>query len=233
LEIVFENLSRKQPTLAIWLAEEPALMLPILNEVAMDITSEVYPDYHRIHDQIFIRVRELPVLDTLRDLRQVHLNALIKIRGVVTKRTTVFPELQKMYFRCNGCQDLKGPLYHNSIEDQKQFLGTCIICQSKGPFHLEENMSIYRNYQKWTIQETPGSVPPGRVPRQKEIYVLNDLIDMARPGDEVEITGIFINRLDYNANVKHGFPVFTTIIEANNIKRFGDEEVIELTDEDK
>jgi DNA replication licensing factor MCM2 len=94
-------------------------------------------------------------------------------------------------------------------------------------------MSIYRNYQKWTIQETPGSVPPGRVPRQKEIYVLNDLIDTARPGDEVEITGIFINRLDYNANVKAGFPVFSTIIEANNIKRFGDEEVIELTDEDK
>ena len=62
---------------------------------------------------------------------------------------------------------------------------------------------------------------------------MNDLVDIARPGDEVEVTGIFINRLDYNANVKHGFPVFTTIIEANNIKRFGDEDVIELTDEDK
>lgn len=62
---------------------------------------------------------------------------------------------------------------------------------------------------------------------------MNDLVDTARPGDEVEITGIFINRLDYNANVKHGFPVFTTIIEANNIKRFGDADVIELTDEDK
>ena len=89
----------------------------------MDITSEVYPDYPRVHDQIFVRIRELPVLDNLRDLRQVHLNALIKIRGVVTKRSTVFPELQKMYFRCSGCQDLKGPLYHNSAEDQKQFLG--------------------------------------------------------------------------------------------------------------
>ena len=92
-------------------------MLPIFNEVAMDITSELYPDYSRVHDQIFIRVRELPVLDNLRDLRQVHLNALIKIRGVVTKRTGVFPELQKMFFRCQGCGDLKGPLYHHSAED--------------------------------------------------------------------------------------------------------------------
>ena len=92
---------------------------------------------------------------------------------------------------------------------------------------------MYRNYQKWTIQETPGSVPPGRVPRQKEVFILNDLVDTARPGDEVEITGIFINKFDYGANVKHGFPVFTTIIEANNVRRFGDEQVIELTDEDK
>jgi len=63
--------------------------------------------------------------------------------------------------------------------------------------------------------------------------LLNDLVDCARPGDEVEITGIFINRFDYFSNIKHGFPVFTTIIEANNVKRFGDEEVVDLTDEDK
>lgn len=71
------------------------------------------------------------------------------------------------------------------------------------------------------------------MPRQKEVFILNDLVDNARPGDEVEITGIFINKFDYGANVKHGFPVFSTIIEANNVKRFGDENVVELTDEDK
>lgn len=60
-----------------------------------------------------------------------------------------------------------------------------------------------------------------------------DLVDCARPGDEVEITGIFINKFDYFSNVKHGFPVFTTIIEANYVRRFGDEEVIDITDEDK
>lgn len=49
----------------------------------------------------------------------------------------------------------------------------------------------------------------------------------------MEIVGIFINKYDYGANTKHGFPVFSTIIEANNVKRFGDEQIIELTDEDK
>ena len=50
LEIVFNHLSTKYPTLAIWLAEEPKLMLDIINQVAIDVVVEVYPDYHKIHD---------------------------------------------------------------------------------------------------------------------------------------------------------------------------------------
>lgn len=76
-------------------------------------------------------------------------------------------------------------------------------------------------------------MPPGRVPRQKEVFVLHDLVDLARPGDEVEVTGIYINRFDYFANIKHGFPVFQTIVQANNVIRFGDEDIVELTEEDK
>jgi DNA replication licensing factor MCM2 len=77
------------------------------------------------------------------------------------------------------------------------------------------------------VQETPGTVPPGRVPRHKDVILLGDNIDAARPGDEVEITGIFTNRFEYALNVKHGFPVFSTVIEANYIKR-----VKELINED-
>ncbi len=231
LEITFNHLSFKYPTIAIWLAEEPSLLLPILNEVGFDITLELYPEYINIHTQVFVRVKELPVEDKLRDLRQIHLNALIKIRGVVTKRTGVFPELSKIMYRCQ-CGDLKGP-YFQEKTNGKHILGQCVLCQSYGPYTVDEQLTLYRNYQKLTIQETPGTVPPGRVPRQKEVFLLNDLVDCARPGDEVEITGIFINRFDYFSNIKHGFPVFTTIIEANNVKRFGDEEVVDLTDEDK
>ena len=59
------------------------------------------------------------------------------------------------------------------------------------------------------------------------------MVDTARPGDEVEVTGIYTNRYDQIANAKHGFPVFTTMVEVNNLKRFGDETIVELTDEDK
>ena len=207
-------------------------MLPILNQQATELVNEMYPEYSYIHKEIFVRIGSLPVEDKLRELRHIHLNALIKFRGVVTKRTGVFPQYQQIFFRCE-CGDLKGPCYATDHYEARKELGSCMICQKKGAYVVDEANTIYKNYQKLTIQETPGTVPPGRVPRQKEVMCQNDLVDMARPGDEVEITGIFINRFDYFGNIKHGFPVFQTSVEANNLKRFGDEEIIELTDEDK
>lgn len=36
-----------------------------------------------------------------------------------------------------------------------------------------------------TLQESPGSVPAGRLPRHREVILLWDLIDTAKPGQEV------------------------------------------------
>jgi len=49
--------------------------------------------------------------------------------------------------------------------------------------------TVYRNYQKLTLQESPGSVQAGRLPRHKEVILLHDLIDCARPGEEIQVTG--------------------------------------------
>lgn len=49
--------------------------------------------------------------------------------------------------------------------------------------------TVYRNYQKITLQESPGSVPAGRLPRSKEVILLHDLVDSVRPGEEVIVTG--------------------------------------------
>ena len=36
-----------------------------------------------------------------------------------------------------------------------------------------------------TLQESPGSVPAGRLPRHREVILLWDLIDSAKPGEEI------------------------------------------------
>ena len=44
-----------------------------------------------------------------------------------------------------------------------------------------------------------------------------DLIDCARPGDEVDLTGRYTSNYDSVLNTISGFPVFSTVIEANNM----------------
>eukprot|EP00743_Colponemidia_sp_Colp-15_P001012 GILK01001118.1.p1 GENE.GILK01001118.1~~GILK01001118.1.p1 ORF type:complete len:891 (+),score=144.69 GILK01001118.1:49-2721(+) len=231
LEISYTHLTQKVPILAIWVADAPAELLKLFDEVAWRVVLEAFENYDQVHNEVHVRINDLPISDSLRELRQVHLNALIKVSGVVTRRTGVFPQLKMVRFDCTKCGSSIGPLFQSTQQELRP--GSCPECQSKGPFSINMEHTVYRNYQKITLQETPGSVPPGRVPRHKEVILLADLIDCARPGDEVEITGIYTNRFDASLNVKHGFPVFSTVIEANYVRRKGDMELTELTDEEK
>ena len=36
---------------------------------------------------------------------------------------------------------------------------SCMDCQSRGPFYVNRDKTIYQNYQRVTLQESPGSVP--------------------------------------------------------------------------
>ena len=58
------------------------------------VRKHTFSDYNLIKSDIHVRVGALPVLDAIRDIRQTHLNALVKIQGVVTRRTGIFPQLK-------------------------------------------------------------------------------------------------------------------------------------------
>ena len=57
------------------------------------------------------------------------------------------------------------------------------------------------------LKESPGKVPPGRLPRSKEAILLGDLVDSCKAGDEVELTGIYHNNYDGSLNTKAGFVI--------------------------
>lgn len=93
--------------------------------------------------------------------------------------------------------------------------------------------TLYRNYQRITIQESPAHVPAGRIPRSKECILLADLCDRCKPGDEIDITGIYSCTYDGSLNTDQGFPVFATVILANHLIVKDNKQIIEsLTDED-
>ncbi len=73
-EVTYGHISLKMPTLAIWIAEHPSGVIPILNQVAYELTLEIFPLYENTHKEVYVRIKDLPIEDNLRDLRQVHLN---------------------------------------------------------------------------------------------------------------------------------------------------------------
>ncbi|KAI0470652.1 MCM-domain-containing protein [Xylariaceae sp. FL0804] len=232
LEVSYDHLSSSKAILAYFLANAPQEMLALFDIVAMDVVLLHYPDYERIHKDIHVRIFDLPVHYTLRQLRQSHLNCLVRVSGVVTRRTGVFPQLKYVKFDCTKCGVTLGPFQQESNVEVK--ITFCQNCQSRGPFTVNSEKTVYRNYQKLTLQESPGTVPAGRLPRHRDIILLWDLIDKAKPGEEIEVTGIYRNNYDAQLNNRNGFPVFATILEANNVVKAHDQLAgFRLTEEDE
>jgi DNA replication licensing factor MCM2 len=130
LVVDYTHLSNKIGKIAILAADEPEIMFEVLNEAAYNLVKGMYPNYHNITKEINVRITNLPIVDSLRDLRQAHLNSLVKVEGVVTRRTGVFPQLKIVHYNCVKCSTVIGPYTQQS--NKEIAVGVCPECQSKG-----------------------------------------------------------------------------------------------------
>lgn len=219
LVVDYSHLADSRAVLAAFLVAAPTEVLRILDVVAMQAIELVYPMYAQIHSEVHVRIAGLPVALSLRELREHHLNTLVRVTGVVTRRTGVLPQLKYLKFDCRKCGQVLGPYVQDAAQEVTPSF--CHACQSRGPFVLNSEKTVYRNYQRITVQERPGSVPAGRLPRQRDVVLLWDLVDIAKPGDDVDITGIYSNTYDGLLNARNGFPVFRTLLEANYVQTRG------------
>lgn len=216
-ELEYTILAQEQPALALFLVEAPHQMLDIFNQAAKEVVFSMYPAYGKIAEEIFVRIKDLALAEDIRTLRQLHLNQLIRTQGVINSATTILPQLNLVKYDCLKCKYMLGPFVQQQDTEIKP--GTCPGCQSVGPFAINMEETVYKNYQRLTIQESPGKISAGRVPRAKDVIVLGDLVDSCKPGDEVDLTGIYTNSYDGSLNIATGFPVFSTVIQANSIVR--------------
>ncbi|XP_071540003.1 DNA replication licensing factor mcm2 [Panulirus ornatus] len=230
-EVDYNIIASEEQVLAYFLPEAPTEMLEIMDSAAKDVTLSMFPQYERITREIHVRITDLPLIEELRSLRQLHLNQLIRTSGVVTSTTGILPQLSVVKYDCNKCSYVLGPFVQSQNSEVKP--GSCPECQSKGPFSINMEQTIYQNYQRITLQESPGKVAAGRLPRSKDIILLGDLCDSCKPGDEIEVTGVYTNNYDGSLNTNQGFPVFATVIMANHIAKKDNTNAIKaLTDED-
>merc|ERR1719273_722633 len=216
-EVDYNILASECQVLAYFLPEAPTEVLTIFDEAAKTVVLSMFPRYEAITKEIHVRITDLPLVEELRSLRQLHLNQLIRTSGVVTSSTGVLPQLSLIKYDCDKCSYVLGPFVQSQNQETKP--GVCPECQSQGPFNLNQEQTLYNNYQRVTIQESPGRVKAGRLPRSKDAILTGDLCDICKPGDEIELTGVYSNSYDSSLNTKNGFPIFATVIIANHIVR--------------
>ena len=67
--------------------------------------------------------------------------------------------------------------------------------------------------QTFSLQEMPERAPLGQLPRSVDVIVDNDLVDHAKPGDRVQVSGIYRALAGSTVNATSG--VFRTVLIAN------------------
>merc|ERR1740130_294370 len=56
---------------------------------------------------------------------------------------------------------------------------------------IDIGLSVYKDSQRFYVQETPENSPPGQIPRAIEVVCEGDLADKAKAGDRVQVIGVY------------------------------------------
>jgi len=99
LQVDYIQFATVNPTLGMWMADAPKPMLEILNRSAQSVFIELYPDNNNVTSEIYVRFNNVPISDSLKNIRNIHLNNFIRVLGVVIRCTGVFPRLS---VKCNS-----------------------------------------------------------------------------------------------------------------------------------
>lgn len=152
-----------------------------------------------------------------RTLSAHHLNHMVSVEGIVTRCSLIRPKIvksvhyneteNKFHFREYRDQTMTNGVTTNSVYPQEDEKGN--------PLMTEYGWCTYRDHQTISIQEMPERAPAGQLPRGVDVILDDDLVDTVKPGDRIQMVGIY--RTLGNRNTNHSSALFKTIILANNI----------------
>ena len=173
-----------------------------------------------------------------RGLTSRFLNNLVQVEGIVTKVSSVKPKMIKSVSLTTTEGEDGGFKYvgrnhydHSSMDIGLKVgpQGSMIMPISALPskddsgreFELEHGLCVYKDYQRITLQEMPERARVGQLPRSVEILVEFDLVDHVKPGDRVQVVGIY--RPLPNESMGAVSTVFRAQLMCNNISILGKE----------
>lgn len=153
-----------------------------------------------------------------RTLRSHQLGKMVSMEGIVTRCSLVRPKMLKSVHYCPPTYKFHSRTYHDQTMIQPSSTltaSTTVIPQDDGEGHallMEYGLSTFRDHQAINIQEMPERAPPGQLPRSVEIVLSDDLTDVCKPGDRIQLVGVY-----KSLGGGQGSRGFTTQLIANNV----------------
>jgi DNA replication licensing factor MCM3 len=153
-----------------------------------------------------------------RTLSSAHLNRMVSLEGIVTKCSLVRPKV----VRSVHYNEKKGGFHYREYQDQTMTAGgastSSVYPQEDdegNPLITEYGYCTYRDHQTISIQEMPERAPAGQLPRGVDVILDDDLVDKVKPGDRIQLVGIY--RSLGNRNAGHNTALFKTVVLGNNV----------------
>uniref|UniRef100_A0A8C7IGI3 DNA replication licensing factor MCM3 n=1 Tax=Oncorhynchus kisutch TaxID=8019 RepID=A0A8C7IGI3_ONCKI len=169
---------------------------------------------------------------TPRTLAARYLGNLVCVEGIVTKCSLVRPKITRSVHYCPATKKTLERKY-TDLTSLDAFPSSSIYPtkdEENNPLETEFGLCVYKDHQTLTIQEMPEKAPAGQLPRSVDIIANDDLVDKVKPGDRVQMVGIYRCLPAKQGGFTSG--TFRTILLANHVKRMSKEIVPTFSAED-
>eukprot|EP00457_Paulinella_chromatophora_P001662 gb/GEZN01001664.1/.p1 GENE.gb/GEZN01001664.1/~~gb/GEZN01001664.1/.p1 ORF type:complete len:830 (-),score=115.11 gb/GEZN01001664.1/:311-2800(-) len=210
------------------LVSYPQELIPLFDLVVNRLVSEMYPSRDAEGaPRIQVRPFKLKESSNMRDLNPENIDTLISLKGMVIRAGGILPDMKTAFFQCTMCENTEEVMIDQG-EITEPVL--CSNCNQRYSMELIHNRGTYADKQLIKIQETPDAIPEGQTPHTVTIFAYEALVDVAKPGDRVEITGVYkAVPVKQSSRKRALYSVYKTYVDAIHVaktdkKRFSAED---------
>ncbi|GJN89130.1 hypothetical protein Rhopal_002104-T1 [Rhodotorula paludigena] len=156
---------------------------------------------------------------TPRTLKSDKLGKMVCLEGIVTRCNLVRPKMQQSVHYCPSTTNFHTRLYTDRLSSAAASgapVSSSAYPQTDAdgnPLEIEHGLSTFMDHQMISIQEMPERAPAGQLPRSVEVVLEDDLVDKCKPGDRLQIVGVYRSLGGGNGGSAH----FKTLIVGNHV----------------
>jgi DNA replication licensing factor MCM3 len=175
-----------------------------------------------------------------RQLNATSLRHLVCVEGVATKVSTIKPKVVRSIHYCPNTKKHSPRDYVDATDpnlglratdaatgqptaDDRYINITSSVYPTKdkegNPLETEYGLSVFKDHQTISLQEMPETAPMGQLPRAVELILDHDLVDRIKPGDRVQIVGVYRALAHTGSQSSSG--IFRTAVLVNNVQILG------------